>query len=128
MTVFALVDDLIFLSRIVFTARMLGLQLETVEPANTIDRLLALPNAAVLIDLNHRSGAALETIQAIKSYPQTAATRVIGYLSHVQGDLAAAARAAGCDVVMTRSAFSQQLPKLLRKLVELDSGSFRKGN
>jgi hypothetical protein len=42
-------------------------------------------------------------------------TSVIGFLSHLQGDLKAKAVEAGCDMVMPRSAFSQNLPTLLRR-------------
>ena len=42
-------------------------------------------------------------------------TSVIGFLSHLQGDLKAKAMEAGCDMVMPRSAFSQNLPNLLRR-------------
>ena len=41
--------------------------------------------------------------------------RIIGFLSHIQGDLKAKAVEAGCDTVMPRSAFSQNLPNLLRR-------------
>jgi hypothetical protein len=40
---------------------------------------------------------------------------VIGFLSHVQGDLQQKAHEAGCDMVLPRSAFSQNLPQLLRR-------------
>jgi hypothetical protein len=40
---------------------------------------------------------------------------VIGYLSHVQGELKQKAHEAGCDMVLARSAFSQNLPNLLRR-------------
>jgi hypothetical protein len=39
----------------------------------------------------------------------------VGFLSHLQGDLKAKAVEAGCDVVMPRAAFSQNLPNLLRR-------------
>ena len=37
----------------------------------------------------------------------------VGFLSHVQKDLAVAAREAGCDRVVARSAFTRDLPKIL---------------
>ncbi len=40
---------------------------------------------------------------------------IVGFLSHLQGDLKAKAVEAGCDVVMPRAAFSQNLPNLLRR-------------
>ena len=43
------------------------------------------------------------------------ATSIVGFLSHLQGDLKMKAMEAGCDTVMPRSAFSQSLPNLLRR-------------
>ena len=40
---------------------------------------------------------------------------IVGFLSHLQGDLKAKAVEAGCDSVMPRAAFSQNLPNLLRR-------------
>jgi hypothetical protein len=42
-------------------------------------------------------------------------TSIVGFLSHLQGDLKAKAVEAGCDTVMPRAAFSQNLPNLLRR-------------
>jgi hypothetical protein len=39
--------------------------------------------------------------------------RMVGFLSHVQVDLAEQARAAGCDEVMPRSKFTQNLAEIL---------------
>jgi DNA-binding NarL/FixJ family response regulator len=39
--------------------------------------------------------------------------RVVGFLSHVQRDLAAQAQAAGCDEVLPRSSFTQNLAAIL---------------
>ena len=43
------------------------------------------------------------------------ATSIVGFVSHVQGDLKVKAQEAGCDVVMPRSAFSQNLVSILRR-------------
>jgi hypothetical protein len=40
--------------------------------------------------------------------------RVIAFLSHVQTELAERAHAAGCDEVMPRSKFTQNLAAILR--------------
>jgi hypothetical protein len=40
---------------------------------------------------------------------------VIGYLSHVQGELKQQAQEAGANIVMARSAFSQNLPQILKR-------------
>jgi len=121
--VLIVVDDLIFLSKIEETARLVGLAAKVVDPDRLMEESGRESATAVLLDLNHRSGKALEVIRALKSNPGEGVAPVIGYLSHVQTDLAAAAREAGCDVVLPRSAFVQQLPGLLRKLAESEKGS-----
>jgi hypothetical protein len=49
----------------------------------------------------------------VKSDAATASVPTVGFLSHVQKDLAVAARKAGCDRVTARSAFVKDLPGLL---------------
>lgn len=104
-----LVEDLFFLSRIEETARLLGIELEVARPAKLAET--PVEASAIVLDLNHP--LAIETLRVLKSGPESAP--VIGFLSHVQTDVALAARAAGCDVVMARSAFTRKLPQLLRQ-------------
>ncbi len=114
--ILAIVDDLFFLSKIQQTAKLLGVTVEPVAPGKLAERAAQVPVRAVILDLNHRSGLALDTLRAIKADPKFGTTQVIGFLSHVQTDLAAAAREAGCDVVLARSTFSQRLAELLKDL------------
>ena len=64
----------------------------------------------VIVDLNARSGA-IGAIERVKVAGN--GVRMVGFLSHVQTDLAAQARAAGCDEVMPRSSFTQNLAAIL---------------
>jgi CheY-like chemotaxis protein len=114
--ILTVVDDLIFLSKIQETAHQVGAPLEIVDPGKVVARIAEFAVHSVILDLNHRSGKAVELARAIKGNPATHGVQVLGFLSHVQGDLAAAAREAGCDVVLARSAFVQQLPQLLLSL------------
>ncbi len=114
--ILAVVDDLFFLAKIQQTARQLKVAMETVAPNAIANSLASGGASAILLDLNHRSGAAIGMLKTLKGDANTRGIPVIGFLSHVQADLAQAARAAGCDVVLARSAFSQQLPSLLMKL------------
>jgi CheY-like chemotaxis protein len=114
--ILTVVDDLIFLSKIQQTAHQVGVPVEAVDPSKVVERITEFLVHSVILDLNHRSGAAVELARAIKANPATRHVQVMGFLSHVQSDLAAAARAAGCDFVLARSAFSQQLPQLLLQL------------
>jgi DNA-binding NarL/FixJ family response regulator len=112
----AIVDDLFFLSKIQQAAKLLGVRVEAVTPAKLAERAVQVPVRGVILDLNHRSGSALDTLRKIKADAKIGATPVVGFLSHVQTDLAVAAREAGCDRVVARSTFSQKLPELLREL------------
>jgi CheY-like chemotaxis protein len=113
--ILVVVEDLIFLAKIQETARAVGVEIGTAGPAKIAERAARGDIRAVIIDLNH-PGIAVEAIRALKANPFTGHIPVVGFLSHVQADMAAAAREAGCDRVLARSAFTQQLPQLLQKL------------
>lgn len=114
------VDDLLFLTKIRETAGRLGVKIEVVELEKLRARVQETPPRAIIVDLNHRSGAAVETVSSIKTDPRSSRIPILGFLSHIQTDLAASARQAGCDQVLARSTFSQQLPGLLSKLAAKD--------
>jgi CheY-like chemotaxis protein len=115
----ALIDDLFFLAKVHETAKHTGVTLET---AATGEQLLkaaaASPAALILVDLNAKQGAldAVEHLCAANgaSDGQAKPRRVIAFLSHVQTDLAERARSAGCQDVMPRSKFTQNLAEILR--------------
>jgi len=120
--ILAVVEDIFFLAKIQQTARQLGVTVESVGPDALQERLAGNGASAILLDLNHRSGKAIATLEKVRSDPATRPIPVVAFLSHVQTDLAQAARAAGCERVMARSAFSQQLPTLLRELSGENNG------
>jgi CheY-like chemotaxis protein len=109
--VVALVDDLFFQAKMYETARKVGVDLKTVT---TGDALLAEAEqtspALLIVDLNARHGAikALERLRAAGNQRP-----VIAFLSHVEVELAERARAAGCQQVMPRSKFTQNLAAIL---------------
>jgi CheY-like chemotaxis protein len=107
----ALVDDLFFQAKIMETAKQLGVHLKTfgTGPA-LLAEVLQTPPRLVLIDLNARHGA----IEAIEQLHASAASLpIVAFLSHVQTELAARAKAAGCRDVMPRSLFTMNLAKIL---------------
>jgi DNA-binding NarL/FixJ family response regulator len=110
----ALVDDLFFLAKIRETAKAVGLSVLTLDARSGPPAVAETNPRAIILDLNIRSASAVDWIQALKSDPATSSVRIVGFVSHVQEQLISAARAAGCDSVMARSAFTQQLPALLR--------------
>lgn len=119
--ILAVVEDIFFLTKIQQTAKQLGIAVESLEPDALRGRLISGGANAIFLDLNHRSGKAVAVLETLKGNPSTRMVPVIAFLSHVQTDLAQAARAAGCDRVLARSAFNQQLPSLLRELSEEQS-------
>ena len=73
-------------------------------------------NAAIIIlDLNTSALEPLNVITELKSDSETCNIDLLGYVSHVQVDLKQAAQAKGCDMVVARSAFSQNLPTILKR-------------
>lgn len=107
----ALVSDLIFQSRIQAVAAHLGLTVCCVRSAPAVDRL-ADQAAALILDLN-ADPSVLELLARLRSRPDLP---MVGFLSHVQVELARRARQAGLERVMSRSAFTRRLPVLLRQL------------
>ena len=74
----------------------------------------AKPNV-IIFDLNFEDAQPLELIAKLKASAEFKGVSLIGYLSHVQGELKQAAQEAGCDMVMARSAFSQNLQQILKR-------------
>ena len=114
MPVIAVVDDLIFAARIRETARQVNVEVELTPTAALHDRTGRGGVDAVILDLGAPS--ALDSLRTLKANPATASARVVGYASHVATETIQAARAGGCDEVVARSAFTRQLPNLLKRL------------
>ncbi len=119
--IFAFVDDLFFVAKIQETARKLNVKVEFLKSDKELfDRLAQLeeageaPPSLIIFDLNSNTSKPLSTIPKVKSKLKRN-TSVLGFLSHLQGELKLKAQEAGCDTVMPRSAFSQNLPQLLRR-------------
>lgn len=108
--VVALMDDLFFQMKVAETAKHLGLELKVATNADALLGLLEPAPSLVIVDLNARSQplAAIERVRAANKD-----LRVIAFLSHVQRELAAQAQSAGCNEVMPRSAFTQNLAAIL---------------
>jgi len=115
-TVVALVDDLFFLTKICETAKVAGITVVEIDPQRGSAAIAEAQPQAILLDLNSRRLGAIDWIRTLKADPATRPIRIVGFVSHVEEQLISAARAAGCDSVMARSAFTQQLPNLLRSL------------
>ena len=114
--ILCVVDDLMFATKIATAAKAVQAQVAFERaPANVLPRIRDERPALVIFDLNSSRLQPIQTIAAIKGDTDVRGTRTLGYVSHVQGDVIAAARAAGCDEVLARSAFSQKLADILTR-------------
>jgi PleD family two-component response regulator len=112
--VLAAVEDLLFRSKISETASQLGIEASFPRnPRKLLDTVRESPPDLLILDLNSDRFEPLTLVQTIKSEGATEGVKTVGFLSHVQKDLAVAAREAGCDRVVARSAFTKNLPEIL---------------
>lgn len=112
----AVVSDLMFTVKIQDAAKRAGLEAVFVtSQENAIAQAREKP-ALVVLDLNYAGVEPVELIRKLKQEETTATIHLLGFVSHVQTDLIQAARDSGCDRVMARSAFSQNLPAILAEL------------
>lgn len=108
--VVALMDDIFFQMKVAETAKHLGVEFKVAANADALLNLLEPRPQLVIVDLNARS----QPIDAIVKLRAAAKDiRVVAFLSHVQRDLAEQAKNAGCDDVMPRSTFTQNLAEIL---------------
>ncbi|HET7293002.1 MAG TPA: hypothetical protein VFM88_11290 [Vicinamibacteria bacterium] len=113
MTIVALVDDLMFLSRIREAAAALGADVKAVRSRETLlDACRAAPQL-VLADLDSPRLGAADAIRALRADPAGVDLMVVGFFSHVHADRAELAQAAGASRVLPRSAFVRELRALV---------------
>jgi CheY-like chemotaxis protein len=113
--ILAVLEDLFFTVKINESAKRAGLSIEFVKSEqDVLDRAKHGP-ALIIVDLNYSGIDPLRLIATLKAENETKTISLIGYLSHVQGELKQAAHEAGCDMVLARSAFSQNLPQILKR-------------
>ena len=117
--IYFFIDDLFFTAKIQETARKLGVKVSFVK--NEKEQLAVLTSgeeetrpALIVFDLNNANAKPMTLIPKLRTKLKKTVS-IIGFLSHLQGDLKAKAVEAGCDTVMPRAAFSQNLPNLLRR-------------
>jgi CheY-like chemotaxis protein len=111
--VIALMDDLMFLSRIREAARGAGADVRTVRGAADLVGAAREGGRLVLVDADSSRLPWAQAVRALRAEPPFAGVPVVAFLSHVHVEGAEAARAAGCTRVLPRSAFVQELPRLM---------------
>lgn len=113
--VFALVDDLFFAEKIRAAGKSSNAHVEILRSGDGLIQKIELERPRlVIIDLNGTTTKPLETIQRIRSDLQLTGLPILGFFSHVQTELKTDALRAGCNTVLARSAFSSNLPDILK--------------
>jgi CheY-like chemotaxis protein len=113
----AIVDDLMFTSKIKTAAGQLGVPVTFARSRElALTEMRRAAPSLVIFDLNSGRTDPLGTVAAMKSDPALAGIPTVGFVSHVQTDLIDAARRAGVDEIMARSAFTAQLPQILTRI------------
>ncbi len=68
----------------------------------------------LLVDIGNPKTSPVESIRSLKAAEATKAMVIIGYIGHEHEETIAAAKAAGADRVLSKGAFANQLPELLK--------------
>jgi len=115
----AAVQDLFFVGKISAAAKRVGIPVEILPNESQILQAAKSSASVVLVDLNASGLRPLDLIRKLKENgtpsSQDQPVQVLAFFSHVQEDLKREADKAGCDLVLPRSVFFQQLDDLLRQ-------------
>ncbi|MGE0446523.1 MAG: response regulator [Vicinamibacterales bacterium] len=113
--VLCVVDDLLFSVKISTVAKASGVDTYFERtPGAVVESIRARKPSLVIFDLNSHKMRPTEAIAAMKADPELKDIRTLGYVSHVDAAAIAAARTAGIDEVLARSAFVERLAEILR--------------
>ena len=117
--IYFFIEDLFFTAKIQEAAKQQGVKVAFMKPDKDIVAHLSELHdhehpSLIVFDLNNAAAKPLTLIPKLKNKLKKG-TSIVGFLSHLQGDLKAKAVEAGCNSVMPRAAFSQNLPNLLRR-------------
>jgi DNA-binding NarL/FixJ family response regulator len=116
--ILAAVDDFLFRSKIRTTAKHLAIDITFAQtPDEILAQARALKPTLVIFDLNSVKADPIATIAAMKADAGTSGVRTLAFASHVHTELIAAARKAGADDVLARSAFAGHLAEILQSAV-----------
>jgi len=113
--VLAVLEDLFFTVKINESAKRAGVGVAFVKSEHDVLEQAKQHPALIIVDLNFQGIDPLALIRKLKADEHTKSINLVGYLSHIQGELKQQAQEAGCNMVLARSAFSQSLPQILKR-------------
>ena len=109
MKILAAIHDLMFSSKVNAAAK--GRPITWLKRGTrVVDEVAREKPDVLLIDL---ASPQLDAVNAIREIKRAGGVTVIGYVDHTREDVIEAARAAGCDQVMSKGEFARRLPELL---------------
>jgi PleD family two-component response regulator len=112
--ILAVLDDLMFTSKIKTTASQLGAAVTFARSADAaLNEMRKAPPALVILDLNNPRTRPLAIVESMKADPALASVPTLGYVSHVDTATIDAAREAGVGEILARSAFASRLADIL---------------
>jgi CheY-like chemotaxis protein len=116
-TVLVLVDDLFWRTKIDHAVKSAQSPIVFISDPSELDRAADPQSVGVLlVDLSLRKDP-FAAIAKLKKSAKTKSIPVVGYYEHVRKDLLQKGSEAGCDEVLARSRFSEQLGDLVLKYV-----------
>src|SRR5262245_8283504 len=114
--ILAILDDLLFTSKMRATAKQVGATLTVAKSRDAaLAEMRANSPALVIFDLNNPRTDPLGIVAEMKGDPSLAGIPTVGFVSHVHTELIEAARKAGVHDVMARSMFAERLPQILAR-------------
>jgi CheY-like chemotaxis protein len=109
----AVVNDLVFMTKIRNTAEFFGLSVGFAGNDGQVEFYLK-DCRLILLDLENDYLDSLKLVERMKQDSTTSEIKVIGYLSHVNTPLKARAIVAGCDEVLSRFEFNANIREILQ--------------
>jgi len=108
---FAVIEDLLFRSKVEAAAASRGIAARVVTAKDALSAATERSWPLVLIDLQSSTSDPLQVIAELRGLHPT--MPIVGYCAHGQLQLRRRAAAAGCTAVLPRSTLVQSLPRLL---------------
>lgn len=112
--ILAAVEDLLFSSKIRGAAKHAGVDIRFARaPGAVLDEVRQHRPALLVLDLDAARLQPVAVLEALQAEAPDARPRTVGFVSHVHAEVIEAARAAGADLVLARSAFVAALPEIV---------------
>ena len=109
-----IVDDLLFSVKISTAAKALAAPVFFERsPDKVLPSIREKQPSLVIFDLNSAKLRPLDAVAQMKADDVLKGIKTLGYVSHVQTDVISAAREAGVDAILARSAFVERLGHIL---------------